>query len=431
MPENKFIKYIAPLLLLSFVFIIHYCGDEAWAMKDAQKFYEEAEKLFEAGEFQNALEKYKELISIYPSFIGGYRGINKCYNSLEDPQAALMFMESLFLEYPEKGEVSYGLGYSLYSLGKFDDALTYFKKAIELNKEIAAAWNNCAVIYHYVLNDFRRARYYYEKAIEISKRTGDDWVLNTANENIANLPDSIGLKPVTKKMTSEDFINIFISYAETNKYKEIQELVLGQKKNSEEAMEWLIGKATRANVEGHIQDEKTLILLAEILQDEYTISFKTSDLNDLLKKYKSLSSIEKKEIAVGEKLLEDGSAMEKEGEYIEARSRYETALNCFESINDKNRQGVALLYIGDINRKLKDYLLAYDMYNKGLACFIETVEIEKKAYALLSLGEICFMLGKHSEAIDYLNRSLEIYDSLQDQEAIERIQSNLEKIKIK
>jgi tetratricopeptide (TPR) repeat protein len=424
-------KLLYLLFLLSLIFLIPIYSSAAGAAKDTNTLFQEAEQLFQAGDLHAALEKYKALISVDPSFIKGYRGVIQCYSSLGDPQGALKYMESLFLEYPEKGEVSYGLGYSLYNLERFDDALTYFKKAIELNSDIAAAWNNCGAVYHFIIKDYRRARYYYEKAVEIGEKSGDDWVIKTARENMANLPEPENLKPVKEKMTLEDFINRFISFADNNKNKEIQELVLGQKDNSRKAMEWLIGKAARSYDEGNLQDENTLILLADILQDEYSIGFKSNDLHDLLKTYNNLSGNEKKKRVEGEGMLEDGSAKEQAGKYPEAVAKYQEALNCFAGINDKAGQGLALLYLGDVNRKQKNYSLACDMYNKGLSFFNETGETERKAYTLSSLGETCFMLGRRSEAIDYLNESLEIYGLLQDQEAVTKVRSNLEMIKSK
>jgi tetratricopeptide (TPR) repeat protein len=273
-----------------------YHTNDLFALDNTQKLFEEAEQLDHSGDFQSALEKYKEIISLDPSFTGAYRGVNKCYTALDDPKGALMYMESLFLEYPERGEVSYGLGYSLYNSGKYDEALRYFKKAIELNSNIAAAWNNCAVVYHFIVKDFRKAGYYYEKAIEISKITGDDFVLNVAQKNIANIPEHDEIEPLTEKISLQDFINQFISFAENNKHKEMTKLIAGQKENSKNAMDWYIGKALQAYSSGNFEDEKTLILLADILQEEYSIIFREPDLFDLFIKYKNLSNREKKNL---------------------------------------------------------------------------------------------------------------------------------------
>lgn len=425
MPKYKSFKYYSILLLFLFVSSNFYHPNEIRALDNTRKLFEEAEQLYDAGDFQTALEKYKELISLDLSFVGGYRGVNRCYTALEDPKGALIYMESLFLEFPEKGEVSYGLGYSLYNLGKYDEALRYFKKSIELNSNIAAAWNNCAVVYHFIVKDYRRARYYYGQAIKKSKITGDDSVLKVARENISNLPDPVEKKPLTEQYTLQDFINKFISHAENKNHEAIEKLIQGQKENSENAMEWLIGKALRAYSNDNLEDEKTLILLADILQEEYSISFRDSDLFDLFIKYKNLPAMEKKITAQGEDMLEAGSEMEAEGRYQDAMIKYEAALNCFENIRDKKKQGLTFIYIGDVHRKLKNYKLALETYNKALSCFDYEKDKEKSAYTLLSSGEISLMLRKYSEAENYFNRALDIYSSLDDEKTVEKIQRNL------
>jgi tetratricopeptide (TPR) repeat protein len=428
-PAIRLLRCSCLLFFLSPIFFFLFFSKAAWADNDSNTLFQEAEKLYQAGEYRSALEKYKGIILVDPSFIKGYRGITQCYFSLGDPQGALKFMESLFLEHPENGGVLYGLGYSLYDLGRYDDALAYFKKAIELNRNIAAAWNNCGVIYHFISKDYRRARYYYEQAIAISEKSGEDWVLKRSKENMANLPEPEMLKAITEEMTLEDFINRFIACAESDSCKEIPELVLGQKEKSRKAMEWLIGKAARSYAEGNLEDEKILIALAEILQDEYSISFKSPELHDLFKRYTGLSGNDKKKKVEGEDLLEQGLAKEQDGRYAEAAADYQEALNCFAAVNDRSGQGLAFLYLGDAHRKLKDYPIACDFYKKALPFFDETGEGERKAHALSSLGETCYVMGKYSEGIEYMNQSLEIYGLLQDQDAVKRLRANLELIK--
>ncbi len=424
----KSLTYHFILFLFFFLASNLYYPDQIWAKDNSQKIFEEAEQLYQTGNYRTALEKYKELISLKPSFIEGYRGINRCYNALDDQKGALMFMESLFLEYPERGEVSYGLGFSLYNLGKYDDSLIYFKKAIELNRDIAAAWNNCAVVYHFIIKDFRKARYYYEKALEKSKITGDDFTLKVARENIANLPEPAEIKPFTEKYTLQDFINKFISFTENADQIELAGLIAGQKENSKNMMEWLIGEAMRAYSNGNIDNEKTLIQLADILQEEYSINFGNSDLFDIYVKYKNLTDMEKKETLQGEDMLESGAEMEAEGKYQDALDKYGEALSCFEKIGDKKRKSIALVYLGDVHRKMKNYEPALDSYNKALSYFDQNKEMERTAYTLLSMGEISLMLGKYSEAKNYFGSAIDIYSSLNDIKTIDKIQKNLKLI---
>lgn len=425
---GKIPKYIFLFLLVLLIFNVFY-KDNLYAEKDPNAMFQSAEALFSEKKYSAALSLYEDVISIDPSFTKGYRGIIRCYNALGDPQGAVILMESLFLENQERAGVCYGLGYSLYNVKKYNQAMRYFKKAVKLDQDLAAAWNNCGVIYHFITPDYEKARQYYEKAISISQRTGNAWVLEIAKKNLAHLPTPEELKPVTEKLTLEQFINGFISRVDENDERGIRQLVLGQKKNSEQAMDWLLGEAMRSCVEENKNDENRTILLARLLEKEYRSSFKSLFLQNKLDTYNNLVDKKKKKIVEGEELIKEGLKNEQNGIYREAQNRYKEALLCFESIKDKNRAGLAHVYIGDVYRKMNKYSLARESYIIGLTYFIETGEEERKASVLSSLGTTCFLLGEYSDALDFYKRSLTIYRSLKDKEAEKKIKSNMHMIK--
>ena len=427
---GKIPRYIFLLLLVLSAFNT-FERDSLYSEEDPNVIFQKAETLFNNKKYPVALSLYEKVISIDPTSIKGYRGIIRCYNALGDPQGAVIFMESLFLENPESAEISYGLGYALYRIKKYNDAMRSFEKAVTLNQDLAAAWNNCAVIYHFITHDYEKAEQYYEKAISISKKTGDDWVLEIARKNLAHLHASKEVKPVTEQLTLEEFINSFISRVDENNERGIRQLVLGQKENCKQAMDWLLREAMRSCAEGKKEDEKTTLLLARLLEEEYRRSFKGILLKNKLHTYSSLSDEKKKKIVEGEELLEEGLKKEQGGMHGEAQDSYKEALLCFETINDKSRAGLALLYLGDTYRKMKRYSLAREAYTRGLTRFIETGEEERKASILSSLGITCFLLGEYSDALDFHKRSLAIYRHLKDEEAEKRVKSNIELIESK
>jgi len=426
----KMPRYIFLFLLFIFAFNT-FERNPLYSEEAPDVIFQKAEALFNKKKYPVALSLYEKVISIDPDFAKGYRGIIRCYNALGDPQGAIIFMESLFLENPESAEVSYGLGYALYSIKKYNAAIRYFEKAVKLNQDLAAAWNNCAVIYHFITHDYEKAGQYYKNAISISKKTGDDWVLEIAKKNLAHLHASEELKPVTDQLTLEEFINSFISGVDENNERGIRQLVLGQKKNCEQAMDWLLREAMRSCAGGKKEDEKTTILLARLLEKQYRRSFKGILLKNKLDTYNSLSDEKKRKIVEGEELLEKGLKKEQGGMHGEAQDNYKEALLCFESINDKSRTGLALLYLGDIYRKMKRYSLAREAYTSGLTHFIETGEEERKASILSSLGITYFLLGEYSDALDFHKRSLAIYRILKDEEAEKKVKSNIELIESK
>ncbi len=420
---------------LLFFFVIaslnHLNRNNLHAKEDLRAIFQKAESLFKKKKFSEALSLYERVISNDPSFIKGYRGIIKCYTALGDPQGAAIFIESIFLENPESAEVCYGLGYSLYNLKKYNDAKVYFEKAIKLNPDLAEAWNNCAAIYHFVLHDYERARSYYEKAISISRRTENNWVLGIAKKNLAHLPPKEVLQPIKDKLTIEEFINRFISSVEKNDKKKIKQLVLGQKENSKQAMDWLLKEAMRAFAENKKEDEKTAILLAKLLDKEYRNSFKSNLLKSKLDTYRNLSDEKKKLLIKGETWLNEGLIKEKNKRYSEALNSYKKALSSFKDINDKSKIGLTYVYIGDVYLKMKEYALAREVYQSGLSLFIETKEEKRKALVLSSMGRACFLSGDYKEALDFLKQSLEAYRLLKDDDSEKKVKQNIELVMTK
>ncbi|MDY6864285.1 MAG: tetratricopeptide repeat protein [Thermodesulfobacteriota bacterium] len=367
-----------------------------------------------------------------PGFTKGYRGVVKSYTALGDPQGAVIYMESLFLENPERAEVLYGLGYALYNTEKYKEAKIYFEKAVGLNPDLAAAWNNIAVIYHFVFPDYKKAREYYEKAIEISKKTKDDWVLKIAEENLAYIPkEADALKPIKENLTLEEFIDNFISMIEESDEGGIRRLVVRHKKNCEEALDLFLKDAMLACVEGRKEDEKKRLLFLKILEREYRVSFNSPFLKNKLDAYNKLNEDEKKKIVMGEKLLEEGLKKEEKGLYLDARNNYQKAISHFFEIKDKNRTGTAFLYLGDIYRKMKKYSLANEAYSNALRYFIEIMEKEKEALALSSLGITNFFLNEFSTSLEYFKRSLKTYKFLNDEESVKAVERNIKLIKAK
>ena len=323
----------------------------------------------------------------------------------------------------------YGLGYALYNAGKYKKAKVYFEKAVKIDPALAEAWNNCAVIYHFIIHDYEKARKYYQEAMTRASKTGNRRVLEVARKNLENLPQPEKLIPLNEKMDLEEFINRFISSVEKKDEIKMRQIVLGQKINSQKAMDWLLEKAVRSGARNKNEEERTTVLLARLLEREYRKSFKSDFLKNKLAAYESLSDENKKQIVHGEDLLQKGLKMEQEGVYSKAEESYRKALLCFEGIKDNGKAGLAHVYLGDIYRKMKKYPLACEAYGKGLTCFNKTGEKEKKASVLSSLGITCFGMGEYEDACDFLKRSLEIYRVLGDEEAEKRVKRDLEWIK--
>lgn len=406
-------------------------GSEALCRDKSEAEVGKAQALCDEGRHAEALRIYEEILQADPSVTAAYRGVVLCYGAMRDLEGAVRFMESLYLEHPERAEVFYGMGYALYEIGKHDAARQNFEKAVSVNPDLAEAWNNCAVIHHFVDRDYEKARAWYEKAIAISRRTGNRYVLSIAEKNLANLPVPVKLEPVKDRLSLEQFLSRFVSRVDEKDEIGIRELVLGQKRNCGLAMDWLLDEAMRLSGEGRKQDEEARLLLARLLEEEYRRAFNDPFLRRKLEAYGRLTAEAKKDRAEGETLLRKGSEHEAAGRFDEARKLYEEALGRFVKIGDRGRTGVSYVYIGDASLKSGEFLRAREAYEKGLSIFVETGDAHRQAGVLSSLGIACVRLGKKGDALVFLRRSSEIYDRLGEKDLVSRIREDIRNLEAK
>jgi len=403
------------------VFMMLCCASHAYCQETPQSLFRKAEALYKAKNYAEALPLYQKVIAADSVYMQAYRGIVLCYGAMGNPQGALKFMDSLFLEKPGSAEVQYGMGCALYGVQKYDDAAAYFDKAIKIKPDLAAAWNNRGSIYHFVARDYAKARQYYEKAIETGSRTGNAAVVKIARENIANLPREEDLKP----MSLEDFLNTFISRADESDAAGVRWLVLAQKANCGPAMDWLLEQALEAASQDAKDQEKTAVALATLLAAGYGGVHKSEALKKQLAAYTGLSAEQKKKTFQGNSLLARGVEQERHAAFEQAARDYSEALACFRAAGDKARTGLALLYLGDAKRALKKYPEARMSYVDAVTAFMEVKDEKQRALALTSLGFTSALLKEYAEAIEFFNRALKIYTSLKDEQSAGKVRENI------
>jgi tetratricopeptide (TPR) repeat protein len=250
-----------------------------------EEAFQRAEALLQEKKTTEALALYEDILARDPSFVSAYPGLVKCYIALGDIEGGSAFIESLYLEAPDNAGINYGMGFALFKQKNYQTAAEYFERAIKLDPDLAEAWNNMAVIYHFVERDYEKARQYYEKAIVLGQRAHNQRVADIAQKNLAHLPKEEVITPVTETLTLEDFLNRFIALVEKGDKAKLQGLVLGQKDNSIKAMDWLVEQAEKAHSQGDNKSEKNAVALAQILADQYSKSYESDVLSTKLEKY--------------------------------------------------------------------------------------------------------------------------------------------------
>lgn len=251
-----------------------------------EETFQRAETLLQNKKYTEALVIYEEVLTRGPSFVSAYPGLIKSYIALGDLEGGSAFIESLYLQDPYKAGINYGMGYVLYKQKDYQTAAVYFERAIKLDPDLVEAWNNMAVIYHFVERDYEKARQYYEKAIVLGQRVHNQRVVDIAQKNLAHLPREEVITPVTETLTLEDFLNRFIALVEKGDKAKLQGLVLGQKDNCTKAMDWLVKQAGKAHSQGDSKSEETAVTLAQILANQYSKFYNSDKLSTKLDVYK-------------------------------------------------------------------------------------------------------------------------------------------------
>lgn len=389
----------------------------------------QAEALSQQEKYGEALGLYERVLTQNPGNIPAYRGVVKCYNGLGDSQGALIFIEALFLDYPERAEVNYGLGYALFNSQKYKDAAHYFDQAIALKPNLAEAWNNRAAIYQFVEKDAAKARQYYEKAIELAKQSGNIRVLEIARENLSHIPKEEVLTPVSIFLTLEQFLNRFVAAVEEKDDKSIRELVMGQRHNCELAMDWLLDEALTASVQGLNDEGNTALLLAKLLEKNYEQAFDDPALKEKKESFDQLSKEDRHRLVKSEALLQEGLALEQKNAFNEAAERYNEAIAGFKKLNQKEKLGITYVYIGDLYSKMQQYDSAQRAYTEALPCFDQINNLEYKARILASMGQACFKAENYNCALDNMEKSLIIYRHMKNDFIAQQLMKNIEVVR--
>jgi len=290
MHTNRQIKqYILVLMIVSGLFAQGQTLSVAGY--DSESLVLEADQFLKQKKYTQAVVLYEEVLTRNPSFVAAYPGLIKCYAALGDLEGGGAFIESLYLEEPDNAGINYGMGYALYRQKEYKAAADYFERALKLDPDLPEAWNNRAVIYHFVEHDYQKARQYYEKAIVLGDKGNNRRVADIARKNLAHLPKDEKIVPVTEALTLEDFLNRFIALVEEGDKTKLQGLILGQKQNSSRAMDWLVQQAENSRSKGDPKSETNAVTLGKILAEQYTTCFESDLLSTKLEKYQGTRAI--------------------------------------------------------------------------------------------------------------------------------------------
>ena len=120
----------------------------------------------EQGDYNKAITYYKKAIAIDPNLSEAYSNLGVAYENNGDHDVAISCFKQAIASDANNATTYYNLGLAYKKKGDYDVAIYNYKQAIAINPNYAKAYNNLAGAYT-VKGDYNTAIYNYKKAIAI------------------------------------------------------------------------------------------------------------------------------------------------------------------------------------------------------------------------------------------------------------------------
>jgi tetratricopeptide (TPR) repeat protein len=154
-------KHVSVLLILFSFSFANYAQNGG----SATELYNEGLKLSKDGNCEEAVIKYKAAIAKKPDYGDAFYEAGRCYNELEDYKNAVTYLTKAKNYNAESAKVYFELAYANANDDKNDEAITNYKKVLELDSLYLDAAKNLGDIY-YNDKDYEHATEYYKKYID-------------------------------------------------------------------------------------------------------------------------------------------------------------------------------------------------------------------------------------------------------------------------
>ena len=136
----------------------------------------EASKSYENKDYKNAIKQY---LAVSPATEDSLLGVAASYQSLEDFENAIVYYKKAMEISPKNAEIPYYIGYLYSEQQKWKDAENFLKKSIALNPECEAK-----NLLPYVMQNFTLAEY--NEAVNLFEKNQFEAALTKFNEVVKN-----------------------------------------------------------------------------------------------------------------------------------------------------------------------------------------------------------------------------------------------------
>ncbi|TRZ90245.1 MAG: tetratricopeptide repeat protein [Methanosarcinales archaeon] len=304
---------------------------------------------------KNAQEWYNKGITL--GKLGKYDEAIKCYDKAIEID-------------PEDLDTWNNKGVALFNLGKYDEAIECYDKSIEINPEHVLAWILKGLVLEYY-KKYDEAIECYDKAIEINPEFADAWNnKGSALDNLGKYDEAIKCYDKAIEINpefSEAWYNKGNALKTLGKYDEAIECY-------DEAIEINPEDAGTWNNKG-----RALYLIGK-----YDEGIKCYD----------------KAIEINP---EDANTWNNKGLALKNLGKYDEGIKCYDRAIEINQKDADTWY----NKGHALYLIG--KYDESIKCCDKTIEINPKAaVGWNNKGLTLSKLGKYEEAIEYIDKAIEI-----------------------
>lgn len=195
------------LSIISFLFFVSF-----GAAQDAQALYNDGVKLKNEKKIKEAIDKFKQAISIKPDYTEARYEWGWCQNDLKDYEGAIINLRNVRNAWGHIPKVHFELGYAFEKSNKTDSAISCYTRCLQLKKDYSLAFKQLGYI-AYIKEDYANAIIQFKKYEEAAKTEITDylfWYRKGFSYNAQK--DFVSAKTALLKSLSlkKDYINTFL-----------------------------------------------------------------------------------------------------------------------------------------------------------------------------------------------------------------------------
>ena len=153
-----------------------------WLFKNRKKksFIKIGSELFDKGKFEESIDYFDKALEKDPNNINALKLKASALIFLKKREEAVKCMDMVLLLEPEFGIAWFSKGLLAQNLGKYEEAVEYFEKAIECNYITEDVYTRLSFVYGQ-LDKFEEHAKYAKKALGMSGLFGDPKILDNSN----------------------------------------------------------------------------------------------------------------------------------------------------------------------------------------------------------------------------------------------------------